>query len=596
MSTLFRVPARIAVLGAIAILIMAALSVGLYEKARGNAYAMRTLEMQNLTESIVTVLADLQARVDAGELTPEAARSEGRRAVEAARFGESGYFFAFDFEGVYFAHPTRPDFVGESQIGFKDANGVPVVAEFVRIAREEGHGLLRYHFTKPNSDAQFLKLGYVNVYDGWNWIIGTGTYVDDIEADLAAMRQLMIGATIGAALIMALAVAAVARGITRPLGRLRARLEHLTEAEFGEPVSDTGNRSELGDMARSLEVLRKTLSDNAAREAAEARHFEQRRRVVDVLQDSLANLAKGDLTCAIDNAFPQEFESVRGDFNTALMRIREVIGEMRQSIDTISRETEGQERSSHQLSQRTENQAAALEETTAALQELSDAVKLTQTKMGEAFDMAVSSREMSGEGQEVVRRTADSMDEIRAQSQKISGITGLIDDIAFQTNLLALNAGIEAARAGQAGRGFAVVAEEVRSLAVESSRAAKEISGLIAHSTKLVDQGADLALSSGNALEKIAGNVQNLAQTIGTIRDSTNEQAQGISEVATAARSLDEVTQRNAGMIMENTAAIQRLRQISRGLESAVGRFIVEGGSTSTRRAKVRAEKQQDAA
>jgi methyl-accepting chemotaxis protein len=234
---------------------------------------------------------------------------------------------------------------------------------------------------------------------------------------------------------------------------------------------------------------------------------------------------------------------------------------------------------SDDLSRRTEQQAASLEETASALGEITSAVRETADMAKRASDIVGSARGSSQEGAETVRKAADAMRKIEQSSKQIGQIIGVIDEIAFQTNLLALNAGIEAARAGDAGRGFAVVASEVRALAQRSADAAKEIKGLIGASNALVREGVTLVADSGKAFDEIEAGVKTASGVVEHIMKSAGEEATGLQQINSAVGQLDQVTQQNAAMSEEASAASQSLAEQGERLVHLIGQFRFEPSS-----------------
>ena len=233
------------------------------------------------------------------------------------------------------------------------------------------------------------------------------------------------------------------------------------------------------------------------------------------------------------------------------------------------------------LSRRTEQQASSLEETAAALEQITVTVKKTAEGAKHARDIVSTAKVDADKSGEVVREAMAAMTGIDKSSKQISEIIGVIDEIAFQTNLLALNAGVEAARAGDAGRGFAVVASEVRALAQRSAQAAKEIKGLISASTAQVDQGVRLVAQTGEALGRIVAQVVEINAVIADIAASAQEQSTGLQQVNTAVNEMDQVTQKNAAMVEEMTAAAHGLAGETEELGQLVARYQIresEGG------------------
>ena len=322
------------------------------------------------------------------------------------------------------------------------------------------------------------------------------------------------------------------------------------------------------------------LEQRAREEAAE------NQAALDALAEGLKALADGDLTHRIEAAFSAKAQPVKDNFNhsvdrlrTALLAIASTAGSIRGGSDEIAA-------ASDDLSRRTEQQAASLEETAAALDEITSTVNRSAEGAIQASSAAASAKIDAERSGSVVRDAVAAMGEIEQSSGQITQIIGVIDEIAFQTNLLALNAGVEAARAGEAGRGFAVVAQEVRALAQRSADAAKEIKALIASSTAQVERGVKLVGQTGEALNGIVGKVSEITEQIAEIARSSREQATGLNQVNTAVNQMDHVTQQNAAMVEEATAAATSLRGEANELSQLVGRFQIGGDARPVSRAR----------
>ncbi len=296
-------------------------------------------------------------------------------------------------------------------------------------------------------------------------------------------------------------------------------------------------------------------------------------RAVNEVASGLEQLANNNLKHRIEAAVDPAFEKVRHDFNAAMTLLDETMAAVAGSTDSVGSGAEEIASASSDLSRRTEQQAASLEETAAALDEITATVRRSAEGAKQASVAATAARADAGTSGQVVGEAVAAMGEIDTSSRQITQIIGVIDEIAFQTNLLALNAGVEAARAGEAGRGFAVVAQEVRALAQRSADAAKEIKTLIATSSAHVERGVKLVGETGRALTGIVEKVAEIDGLISEIAKSSQEQATGLHQVNTAVNQMDQVTQQNAAMVEEATAAAANLKTGSQDLARLVSRF-----------------------
>ncbi len=353
-----------------------------------------------------------------------------------------------------------------------------------------------------------------------------------------------------------------------------------------EPIMIDGGFSPVKD--KSGKILRVVLIGNDVTAARRAMAEAERERaamqaaqakVVDALRQGLEQLAEGNLTVSLNEAFPADYEQVRNDFNQAVDGLLSAMRGVIENADLIQGEAAEISSAADDLSTRTERQAATLEETASAIDELTSSVQSAAEGAAHANDLVESARKNAEASGEVVREAIDAMSAIESSSQQIGKITSVIDDIAFQTNLLALNAGVEAARAGDAGRGFAVVASEVRALAQRSSDAAREINGLISASGAQVKRGVDLVDQAGDALKGIVESVMEISRNVSEIAVSSREQSSGLVEINEAMNQLDQVTQQNAAMFEETTAASHALTREAEALAQTMGRFQTGQGA-----------------
>jgi methyl-accepting chemotaxis protein len=297
------------------------------------------------------------------------------------------------------------------------------------------------------------------------------------------------------------------------------------------------------------------------------------------LAEALQDLADGNLDQHLDKQFIPALETLRVSFNDSMDKLKQAMRAVGTNAQAITAGSSEISNAAQDLSRRTEQQAASIEETAAALEQITTTVSDSSRRAEEAGALVAQTKMGAERSSEVVRSAVKAMGEIENSSREISSIIGVIDEIAFQTNLLALNAGVEAARAGDAGKGFAVVAQEVRELAQRSAKAAKEIKSLITTSSDQVKNGVSLVGQAGKALEEILTQVHQINTNVAAIVEGAKEQATGLKEINQAVNTMDQGTQQNAAMVEQSTAASHALAREADGLFSLLSQFKVGGAS-----------------
>jgi methyl-accepting chemotaxis protein len=416
------------------------------------------------------------------------------------------------------------------------------------------------------------------VFGETRWAIVTEMDQAEVVSSVNDLRNMLALASLVATVLISLAGWLYVRTVTNAISRVRADMTRMAEGSFDVEIADARRGDEIGDIGKVLVGFRDKLvaAELANEEQAKKRHGQQ--KVVIALSEGLVNLSEGNLTLPIAEQFEPEYEKLRLDFNKTLTTLNTAISEVIVAAGSIKHGAVEISQAADDLSNRTENQAATLEETAAALDELTASVRSAASGAKSVEQIVSEARTDAEHSGTVVQNAVAAMTEIEKSSEHISQIVGVIEDIAFQTNLLALNAGVEAARAGDAGKGFAVVASEVRALAQRSSEAAKEIKTLIRGSSQQVERGVDLVGKAGDALKHIVQRVAHISNLMSEMATGAAEQATGLNEINIGVTQLDQVTQQNAAMVEQATAASHNLNKDAERLTMLMERFRTDGG------------------
>jgi len=512
---------KIALLAGVAIAGIVLLTIGAAWTLRDQIIEGRKAGLVMAVQSQRSIAAAYQQKAEKGELTVEAAQKAAMDALSLARFGgtdgSANYFFIWDTDGVSVMHPFKPEWVGHSMIGkILEPSGADVIAALVKGAKssQDGNAFVPMMFPRPGKTEPVPKLQYVGTVPAWHWIIGSGLYMDDVDAEVWAV--LVKGLAIAALLLAAIGAIATAiyRSVLRQIG--------------GEPA---------------------------------------------VALAAMNDVARGDLSVQL--RLPVQGSLMAG-LATMIESLRGTVAQIRRSTDSIATASGEIAIGNNSLASRTEQTASALQQAAATMEQLTQTVRHTSESASEANKLAASAAHGATDGGNVVSRVVTTMDEINASSRKITDIIGVIDGIAFQTNILALNAAVEAARAGEQGRGFAVVASEVRSLAQRSANAAREIKALIGASVDRVEAGGQLVAEAGGTMQGIVDGVHRVSDIIQEITRASAEQATGIGQVNVSVSELDQMTQQNAALVEESAAAAESLKEQARALAGIVQVFKLE--------------------
>lgn len=477
---------------------------------------------------------------------------------------------------------------GGFRAGVRSADG-PISDELLSAAKS---GTVGSVFAPSGSERLLYSYQPVELF-GQNHTLAIGQIESQVLAsanDLARWALLATGAVL---LCMGAIGVLVSSNLTRPLTALARLMERLNEGDQTIKVTSVERRDEIGTMARALESFRHNAVEKVRMEA-EARdrgaELESERRqndedkartskelgdAVSALAAGLQSLSRGELNLRIDKPFTQSLDQLRIDFNQSVEQLEITMRSIMSSADVIRAGSGDLKSASQNLAERTERQAASLEEAAAALGEMTGSVNEALERCNTAVEVAASAQKSANSSSTIVNDAIVAMERLEGSSAKIRQIIDVIDQISFQTNLLALNAGVEAARAGESGKGFAVVAQEVRELAQRSSAAARDISELINASSSDVENGVALVLKTGESLQVIEQNIATINSHIGTIAEGSREQAGRVQSINASVDDLDKMTQQNATMVEETTAAAYSLSSEADGLNTQIGHFTI---------------------
>ena len=445
-----------------------------------------------------------------GKMPREQAQDAAKQAIAQMRYGNKEYFWINDMQGTMVMHPVKPELVGQGGSAVRGSDGFLVLEEAAKKVRDQGAGFMEYQWSKPGKDVSAGKISYVQGFEPWGWVLGSGLYIDDLRDEFITNAAGVGALALLVALIVSWLTYVIARSLDQGIGKAVQVVEAMAQGNLTLAIEPKG-RDEVARLLKSMVAMQTSLSA--------------------------------------------------------------VVSNVRQGSESVSTASAEIAQGNHDLSARTEQQASALEETAASMEELSATVKQNADSAKQANQLAQSASTVAVKGGEVVAQVVDTMKGINDASRKISDIISVIDGIAFQTNILALNAAVEAARAGEQGRGFAVVASEVRSLAGRSAEAAKEIKTLISTSVERVEQGTALVDQAGVTMTEVVRSIKRVTDLMGEISAASHEQSQGVSQVGEAVMQMDQATQQNAALVEEMAAAASSLNSQAQDLVSTVAVF-----------------------
>ena len=574
---------------------------------------------------------------------PDARKAEAIKLLSKMRYGETGedYIFIIDSQPQMVMHPFQTSMNGQSLQGVTDNNGKIFFEDMATLAKDKGAGFITYWYNLPGSDVAAPKLSYISYYADWDWIIGSGVYLDHNDEqlltrvdDFAAGKpfslnvqtdptQCAFGKFLSSPDTIAL------RGTFPDLDKELSAVEkphaelHALAIKVEDLVTATNvpaaNFTYLNEMLPVLDTIKTHFNsaitaENALQDGADAARRVFARETKPALEHMIELLAKVNETLGsnimTDQAMLAAAQSTRTGvlglsvaavvlgLALAFLVARRIIKSLSAVIlglnagaEQVTSASQQVAQSSSSMAEGASEQASSLEETSASLEQMAAMTKQNANNANEANTAASQARDAAANGSTAMTRMSDAIHRIKQSSDQTANIIKTIDEIAFQTNLLALNAAVEAARAGEAGKGFAVVAEEVRNLAQRSAEAARNTSDLIAGAQQNAQDGVAASDEVGTLLEDIAASVEKVTSLIGEVSMASNEQAQGIEQINTAMAQMDKVTQSNAASSEEAASASEELSAQASELEDLVAALVsMVGGKAAAPSARAQAQ------
>jgi len=466
---------------------------------RAQLYDDRAGKTRSVVDTAISLIEWYHAKQQAGEMSAEAAQSAALSALRALRYDDQNYVWVNDMLPRMVMHPMKPELDGKALGGVEDPNGLKLFDEMVETVRSQGGGAVAYHWPKPGSDRPVAKISFVQGFEPWGWIVGTGVYVDDVETVFQRVLVFNGVVTLAILAVMSLAIFLIRRSIVTRLRATASAMEDIAEGE--------------GDLTQ---------------------------RLPEDGRDEIARLA------AAFNQYTAKIEEVVG-------RVRVLAGDLAEAARSLSVSTQANSDTITNQHQETRQVATAMTEMSATVKEIAGSAEGASAEARAANDHALSGQKKVDAVKQAiatmgddVRNTAEVVTDLNTKSEEIGGVLDVIRGIAEQTNLLALNAAIEAARAGEQGRGFSVVADEVRTLASRTQESTSEIQAMIEHLQNGSSQAVAAIESSSSATaetidkaEQAHAALGDIVGTVGMILDRTAQVASAAEEQAVAAQQID---------------------------------------------------------
>lgn len=515
----------------------------------------RQVKTQHIIEAVHSLVGHFGKLETTGVLSRKAAQNAAKQAIKDLRYDEKEYVWINDYDAVIVMHPIKPQLDGKNLAEFKDPAGKKLFTEFANTVKKDGAGFVNYLWPKPGFEQPVPKISYVKGYLPWKWIVGSGIYLDDVDAAFKDNMIRLGGVTLAIILVIAGTASMIGNSISRPLGQIASNMNKLVEGNSEIEITHQEDKSEIGVLARSMAVFR----DRAV-------EMEQLREAQIETERKTAEKSRAE-RMALAEDFDRSIGGMISTVSTSAAQLKNAAQSMESDVNVATSETKNIGSASDNASDSVQAVATAAEQLSASITEISGQVAKSASIASDAVREAQNSTA-------IVAGLSDA-------ANKVGEVVNLITDIADQTNLLALNATIEAARAGDAGKGFAVVASEVKNLANQTAKATEEIGAQVSEIQSAASNvdgaigGVSSTISTMNEITAgIAAAVEQQSAATSEISRNAEQASLSTNEVNTSISSVSTVVSQTGNASSQVLTLSEEMTDQAEALRKEVGEFI----------------------